>query len=114
MPFLFAYAVANSLVRFLATDRLLNVYPISQVLDLTFLNSRIQSVVSSINICLILYQYRSLLLPVGSLALYKKIPRNEGSVTLYANHLLKELDHDSYAFESVMAIYDAIGRSEIQ
>ena len=46
--------------------------------------------------------------------MYKKMPRNNGSVTLYADHLLKVLDHDPYDFESVMAIYDAIGRNEIQ
>ncbi|CCI47105.1 unnamed protein product [Albugo candida] len=113
MPFLFTYAAANSRVQFLVIDRSFNVLPVSEPFDLKFLQYRIRCIVSAINIFRILYHYKSLL-PEGFLPMYKKMPRNNGSVTLYADHLLKVLDHDPYDFESVMAIYDAIGRNEIQ
>ncbi|KAL0592614.1 hypothetical protein ABG067_000178 [Albugo candida] len=113
MPFLFAYAAANSWVQFLVIDRSLNVNVISQQLNLTILQNRIRCVVSSINICRILNHYQSLL-PDGILPMYKQLSRSSGSVTLYEDHLLKKLNQDPCDFESVMAIYDAIGRNQIQ
>ncbi|CCI45216.1 unnamed protein product [Albugo candida] len=112
-PFLFAYAAANSWVQFLVIDRSLNVNVISQQLNLTVLRNRIRCVVSSINICRIFNHYQSLL-PDGILPMYKQISRSSGSVTLYEDHLLKKLNQDPCDFESVMAIYDAIGRNQIQ
>ncbi|KAL0592508.1 hypothetical protein ABG067_000072 [Albugo candida] len=113
MPFLFTYAAANSLVQFFTIDRSLNVYPISQLLDLKILKDRIRCVVSSINICRILNHYPPLLLR-GFLPMYKKMSRNNGSVTLYEDYLLKRLHYDLYDSEAVMAIYEAIGRKQIQ
>ncbi|CCI45850.1 unnamed protein product [Albugo candida] len=113
MPFLFAYAAANSWVQFLVIDRSLNFNVISQQLNLTILQNRIRCVVLSINTCRILNHYQSLT-PDGILPMYKQISSNTGSVTLYEDHLLKKLNQDPCDFESVRAIYDAVERNQIQ
>lgn len=46
--------------------------------------------------------------------MYKKMTRDNGTVTLYEDYFLKKLSHDLYDSEAVMAIYEAIGRKQIQ
>lgn len=44
----------------------------------------------------------------------KKMPRKKnGSITLYKDHALKNVNHDPYHFRAVMASYGAIRRTQI-
>lgn len=110
MPFLFAYAAANSWVQFFAIDRSLNIEPISTKLDLRKKKNRVQCVVYSLNICRILHRYEPLL-PTGFLPMYKGVTRNNGTITLYENYVL--LNKAPIELDEVVAIYDAINRGLI-
>jgi hypothetical protein len=107
LPFLFAYAAANARVQFFAIDRSLNFEEISMEFDLTKLGERIECVVFSLQICRILFHYKPLL-PTGFIPIYKKMPRNNGTMTLYEDYILKKLERPPYDFDAVKRIYDAI------
>nr|CCA17647.1 AlNc14C38G3306 [Albugo laibachii Nc14] len=114
MPFLLAYAAANSWVQFFVIDSSLNMSRISQKLNLMDLTGRIQCVLSSINVCRILYHYEyESMLPRGYLPMYKEMPRNNGTVTLCEDHVLKKLNYDPYDFKAVIAVYEAIRQNQI-
>lgn len=113
MPFLFAYAASNSWVQFWVIDRSLGIRPISSKLELNDLDGRIRCVFSSINICRILYHY-PFLLARTVLPMYREMPRNNGSITLYEDYVLKKLEYDPNDFDAVIAIYDAIRKNQIE
>jgi serine/threonine protein kinase len=113
LPFLFAYAAANARVQFFAIDRSLNFEEISMEFDLTKLKERIQCVVFSLQICRILFHYKPLL-PTGFTPIYKEMPRNNGTITLYEDYIVKKLERPPYDFGAVKRIYDAIKKSLIE
>ncbi len=113
LPFLFAYAAANARVQFFAIDRSLNFEEISTEFDLRKLEELIQCVVFSLKICRILFHYKPLL-PTGFTPMYQKIPRNNGTITLYEDYILKKLERPPYDLDAVNRISDAIEEGLIE
>jgi hypothetical protein len=46
--------------------------------------------------------------------MYKKMPRNNGTITLYEDYILKKLDRPPYDLDAVTRIYDAIKKGRIE
>ncbi|KAL0592229.1 hypothetical protein ABG067_000336 [Albugo candida] len=113
MPYLFAYGAAKYYVRFSAIDRSLNISPISLKFDLRNHQDRMACTVISINIFRLLYHYTKLI-PEGVLPLYQPRLRHNGTVTLYEDHLFKELYREPYNLDALIGIYDAIRQNKIQ
>jgi hypothetical protein len=113
IPYIFSYAAANCMLQFYAFDRSLNMREISSQLDLRNLSRRFEAVLITLNILKIISSYSSLL-PDSSMPMYLEIPRNNGSVTMYEDYILKKLNYEPYDSEAVDDIYRHIEQGHIR
>jgi hypothetical protein len=107
IPFVFSYAAANCKLQYFAFDRSMNMREISQVFDLNYVADRLTAVLVSLNILKILCDYPDLL-PDFSTPMYQEINRNNGTVTIYEDHVVKQMVSSPFDPQSVDEIYNSI------
>ncbi len=113
IPFVFSYAAANYMIQFFAFDRSSNMHEISPQFDLRNLSKRFEAVLVVLNILKIISSYTSLI-PDSSMPMYLEMPRNNGSVTMYEDYILKKLNFEPYDSEAVDEIYEHIDHGRIR